>query len=69
MAAKDLSRNPHNVTDNLWWYEESRGVELVLRVTDNQGGYLRTEQHTISWDVLRRALARKDKPAQPKGNE
>ncbi len=61
MAAKDLSLKPHDINENLWWYENYRGVELVIRHTDKNGTYVRTELSIISWDVLRRALARKDK--------
>lgn len=51
MADKDLLRNPHNISDGAWWYEEPDGVSVVT-----------SKPVMISWKALRAALKRKDKP-------
>ncbi|MDH3981311.1 MAG: hypothetical protein OES84_00245 [Kiritimatiellaceae bacterium] len=55
MSEKDLKLEPHNVTENLWWYEENAGVLIVF---EGKNG---PEQAIISWRSLRNALERKDK--------
>ncbi len=58
MANKHLSREPHEINELNWWYEETKGIEI------------HSDQHTkvgehicllISWAEIRGALARKDK--------
>lgn len=58
MRDKDLSQKPHKIkgTENVWWYEDSAGIELIV----NYGGY-NTGTHLISWRAIRNALKRKDK--------
>lgn len=62
MANADLKNEPHHVQgkETLWWYEEPKGICLVW---EPQKQSRETQQATISWGVLRRALARKDAAA------
>lgn len=48
---KHLKRAPHKLSSDVWWYEESHGISVVM--------YQRVIK--ISWRSLRAALARKDK--------
>lgn len=56
MAKKHLDRSPHNISDNLWWYEENGGICLCIKISSTK---TRTEH--IRWSSLRAALKRKDK--------
>jgi len=62
MADKDLRKKPHNITHDIWWYEEPKGICLFIQFSDvlSKTGF-RTEQYYISWETIRAALKRKDK--------
>ena len=59
MSNKDLSLKPHHIkdTDNAWWYEETKGIELIVQ---HKVGDIRN--YSISWRTIRGALKRKEKP-------
>lgn len=61
MSTKHLQREPHEIDDNRWWYEEPGGILVVAEVTDGKGDYLGTTQTTIKWSALRAAMKRLDK--------
>jgi len=54
MSAKDLKRSPHLVDDRAWWYEDIRGIVVVVESS-------KTRLLTLPWRSLRAALKRKDK--------
>lgn len=56
MSNADLKREPHYITEDCWWYEEAKGIEIVMRVYPSV-----TYVRTIPWRSIRAALARKDK--------
>lgn len=58
MSDKDLSLKPHSIkgTENIWWYEAPKGVEIVT----SYGGKA-CETRIISWRTIRNAFKRKDK--------
>lgn len=61
-----LSLKPQGVTDELWYYEEPRGIEIIheIRVADHLTGtlsrYVRTDHILIPWRKIRASLRRKD---------
>ena len=57
----DLDGNPHNIDEWAWWYEEPRGINLVVEERGHDGSYIRTRQRLIPWGQIRAALARLDK--------
>ena len=68
MANKDLKNEPHHIRGRrtFWWYEEPKGVCLVW---EPQNQSRETQQATIPWSALRRALARKDAETAPTEGE
>lgn len=60
MANKHLSLEPQNVTKELWYYEEARGINIVHEIKSS-GHYIRTDQILIPWSKIRRSLKNKDK--------
>ena len=63
MAKKDLKRDPHGLGDDVWWYEEMKGIELHVEtesIINNREGH---KTIMIPWAQIRGALERKDKPA------
>ena len=66
MGDENLRLAPHKAKDKnegypCWWYEEPRGIEVVVSVAAGKFSNI-----TIPWRSIREALARKDKPA-PEG--
>jgi len=61
MADKDLKRSSHRNKDGWWWYEEPKGIAVMVPQNDRAGNHLRTTEHVITWRSLRGALKRKDK--------
>jgi hypothetical protein len=57
MANSDLKRDPHKIDENTWWYEEPRGLEIILHDAD-----MDSRRISIPWRAIRNALKRKDKP-------
>ena len=57
MANKDLKRGSHKITEDIWWYEEPKGIYLYIQ---NKDGGL-SHEIIIPWIQIRSALARKDK--------
>lgn len=56
MAIYDLWLKPHKIDDDGWWYEEPKGITVVVH-TDTQGA----KQVFIPWRTIRAALRRLDK--------
>jgi len=56
-----LSRNPQEVTERLWYYEETGGLNIVHEIVDGKGDYVRTDQIIIPWAMIRQSLKRKER--------
>ena len=61
MSAKHLKLKPHNISNELWWYEANAGIEVVARFEDKPTGVVIVRIHVIPWRSIRAALKRKDK--------
>jgi len=48
---------PQNVSEDCWYYEEPKGICVVLHGETNQGCLIAT----IPWKMIRGSLKRKDK--------
>ena len=57
MAIKDLLLKPHNVNDDVWWYEGSKGIEIYVRVIPNPD----IISFKIPWGTLKTAVDRRFK--------
>lgn len=51
---KNLNRKPHVIDEKSWWYEENRGISIIIEPHDG------TTEKRINWRVIRSALKRKD---------
>ena len=60
MAEKHLKRTPTTLSNNVWFYEESRGMVVVVDFGTGIDTFI------ISWRRLRGMLERKDRPAKGK---
>lgn len=63
MSDKHLLREPHVISNDAWWYETCKGIEIYHGHTwlSQPAGSL-----NISWAELRAALKRKDKKGKTK---
>ncbi len=59
MGKRKLSLEPQNVTKELWYYEEPKGI-LIVHEIYSKNEYLRTDQLLIPWKMIRASLKRKD---------
>jgi hypothetical protein len=57
MAKTDLCRKLHEITDNVWWYEENSGISIYVDVSHD--GIRDVKEVHIKWGTLRAALTRK----------
>jgi hypothetical protein len=61
MSKKHLRKNPASLPDSngfaVWWYEDSRGVEIHWNNTASHGSAV------VPWSEIRSALKRKDMKA------
>lgn len=57
MAIKHLSLKPKKIDDHAWWYEEEKGIFVVVHQSPT--GIIRDIY--IPWHKIRAALARLDK--------
>lgn len=63
MGNKHLKREPHEITDRCFWYEENNGIKIYVDSTDYADDmYSHTEEYLIPWKDIRAALRRKDLP-------
>jgi hypothetical protein len=65
MSDTHLQLEPHPIrgTESAWWYEDEKGICVVMECRDANGRLLAdTLQATIPWRSLRGAVRRKDKP-------
>lgn len=61
MSNENLKRTPHQTKDErVWWYEEPRGITIVIEFWECSSDTKDTQQIYIPWGALRRAVARKD---------
>jgi hypothetical protein len=51
MAKSELSLEPQNITSELWYYEQKKGILIVHRIT-NKDRYIRTDQILIPWKKI-----------------
>ena len=61
MSNKDLNRSPKFASDNVWWYEETSGIEIHIDHKYEDGIKFSHQVITIPWRSIRAALKRKDK--------
>lgn len=54
-----LTNEPQDINKQTWYYEEKKGIGVVHEVWIG-GAFIRTEQFTIPWKMIRTSLARKD---------
>jgi hypothetical protein len=54
------ARTPFHLNEDIWLYEEPRGILVVIDVKDNAGTHLRTEQHHIPWAKVKAAVQRRE---------
>jgi len=60
VSNKHLSRMPHHVREDVWWYDERGGICIISAWRDGDR-YIRTDSFLIPWRDLRRAIERKDR--------
>jgi hypothetical protein len=61
MGNSALKLDPHNITESCWWYEEEKGINVVVEHRSKDGATCyHTAQYLIPWDQVRAALSRKD---------
>lgn len=58
---KHLNRNPHYVDDHCWWYEDDKGINVVLEREAFAGTCQAAVIRHIDWRTIRAALKRKDR--------
>lgn len=61
---KHLLRYPHDQGKDQWWYEEPRGIVVVMFCNDGTSRVAKP----ITWSSLRAALKRKDAPLDKRHN-
>ena len=56
-----LSLNPQilRTTKFVWYYEERGGLNIIHQIMHN-GIYLRTDNFTIPWSMIKKSLGRKE---------
>ena len=57
---KYLTREPTIISENIWYYHESRGVNLVVQVKEGEN-YIKTIQVDIPWENIKTALENYEK--------
>jgi len=55
MAKQDLKLEPFDINDNIWWYEEMKGIDIHLDTSDGHISFI------IPWANIRNSLKRRDK--------
>jgi len=61
MSDKHLLVDPHQIDEFAWWYEEPKGISILIEVRKPNGEHLSTEQRTLAWRSVEAALRRKKK--------
>lgn len=57
-----LSRDPQDVTPQLWYYEEKRGLLIVHEIRDAKtDAFIRTDQTLIPWRMIKASVKRAPK--------
>jgi len=59
MAKKDLKLEPHDLDEDVWWYEDNKGIDLHVE-TVCPSGQRSHQSYLIPWKEVRAALKRKD---------
>ena len=64
MSSKHLSRKPHQISDHAWWYETPKGLAVIVQSLsfDSKQKTGHTAEYHITWQSVRAALRRKDRP-------
>ena len=60
MSDKDLSLKPFHLTKEWWYYEDSKGIEILHEIKA-KGKYVRTDNITIPWRKILASVKRKQK--------
>lgn len=68
MSNKHLKRSSHCIDREAWWYEEQRGIAIIVEIREGgpktltgAGALIAGKVINIPWRLLRAALARKDR--------
>jgi hypothetical protein len=61
MSNTDLSIHPHAIDEHSWWYEEEKGIRVVIEARDSAGRFYMTVQRLIPWKEIKAAAARLDR--------
>jgi len=59
MAKKDLKREPYDLDETVWWYEDNKGIDLHVEIV-SPSGQRSHQSYLIPWKEIRAALKRKD---------
>ena len=51
-------RNPHHISPTQWWYEDKRGICVIVEARNQDGTYHSTTHTNISWNKLLKAAKR-----------
>ncbi len=54
--SKFLSRTPKHISENIWFYHESKGIKIIHEIRLSDGTYIRTDQFIISWQNIFEAI-------------
>lgn len=54
---KGLSREPQNITEETWYYEEKRGLNVIHEIRQ-LGVYLRTDTILLPWRKVLNSVKR-----------
>ena len=55
-----LNLNPQHISERLWYYEEKKGINLIIEICDESGRLIRTDNVVIPWNKIRKSLKRFD---------
>jgi len=62
MSNRDLKREPYQVNDDIWYYEEPKGLEFHISYRDEKGSHkIKQTVFIVPWQRIRAALRHKDK--------
>ena len=64
MSDTDLKLHAHKIRGHTdaWWYEDPKGIAVVVEFRDEDGTHQESKIILIPWNMLRPALERKDAP-------
>jgi hypothetical protein len=57
MSVKDLSRDPQNIDERNWYYEEKDGIEVIHKTFD-KSGFPYSDHIKIPWRMIKKSIRR-----------